>query len=315
MKVLVSSIACSPRGGSEGAVGWNAVRILAEQHDVFVLTRAALEEEWQAEKAAGRLPDNIQVRFLGKKRDWHRHRLIARGQSWLRYLEFNRLALAAAKRWHAEDPMDLVHQVTFAAWRVPTNLWKLGIPTIWGPVGGAGIIAAPFRKQLGLQGRLVQAVRDFQSALTKRSSAFEDCMKHCAVVIAANQETYDLLLPYRHGRPLTMIPVLGISVEKFRKFEMRGSKSRTGPLRLFAGGNLGQSELSRKESAAWRGWDKPLAGVRKKFWSGLHRGRKLLSGCYGRRGVEIQVFTDAKMPRVAKSSILEDKWALSKQIR
>jgi NAD(P)-dependent dehydrogenase (short-subunit alcohol dehydrogenase family) len=47
MRVLLSAIGWHPEHGSEGGIGWNAVRALSKEHKLHVLTsvsqRAALE--------------------------------------------------------------------------------------------------------------------------------------------------------------------------------------------------------------------------------------------------------------------------------
>lgn len=239
MKVLISACACNPYLGSEPGVGWTAVCRIALNHEVFVLTDINSQKDWQRARAEGRVPANVQVRFLGKPKKYVENRFIARLQSWLWYLAFTRIVLKAAQDWHEQESFDLCHQVTIAAWRLPSPLWKLPIPFIWGPIGGAGYIPKPFRGMLSPTARIFETVRDIQTFLAKRSRSFRKCVSGTSVILAANQETMDLLRPFREERPMFWLPIVSISEEKAEQFKRKPDRPKEdGLLRLFAGGNI-----------------------------------------------------------------------------
>ncbi len=238
MKVLVSAYACNPYRGSEPGVGWTAVCRIARDHDVFVITDIHNREGWEQGAREGKIPGNVRVRFIRERSSCSANRFIAHIQSWLNYAAFNRQILAAARSWHEEERFDLCHQVTIAGWRMPSPLWKLPIPFIWGPVGGGGYIPTAFRAILSLPARGFEIARDFNSARTLRSQAFQDCIRNCAVVFAANEETELLLKSHRGDRPLVRLPIASIPPEKAEKFRRPEGMKPEGPLRLFAGGNM-----------------------------------------------------------------------------
>jgi glycosyltransferase involved in cell wall biosynthesis len=238
MKILISAYACDPYRGSEPGVGWTAVCRIARKHDVWVLADDHNREGWEQGAKEGLIPSNVQVRFLRKNKVYIENRFLAHIQSWLRYAAFNRLILKAAQDWHAEVGFDLCHQVTIAAWRMPSPLWRLPIPFVWGPIGGAGYIPPKFRGMLSASARAFERVRDFNTALMLRSKAFRNCIKHTAVVFAANEETELLLKPHRQQGPLVRLPIASIPKEKAEQFLRPAGNETHGPLRLFAGGNL-----------------------------------------------------------------------------
>jgi glycosyltransferase involved in cell wall biosynthesis len=161
-------------------------------------------------------------------------------QSWFHYLAFNRLILKAATEWHEEVHFDLCHQVTVAAWRVPSPLWKMPIPFVWGPIGGAGNMPHAFRSMLSPSARLFEWLRDVQTYVAQRSHSFRECMAHTTVVLAANQETETFLKPYRKNLPLLRLHVVSITPEKILKFQKneRHVDEDDDRLMLFAGGNM-----------------------------------------------------------------------------
>lgn len=239
MKILVCGYACDPYGGSEPGVGWTAVTRIAKLHDVCVVTDIHNKKGWERGFAEGVVPANVKVRFLRNKSACSGNRLLAHLQSWLNYRDFNNRVLAAALEWHAEEKFDLCHQVTIAGWRMPSPLWKMPVPFVWGPIGGAGYIPHAFRGMLSPPSRLFELARDMNSWWAARSRAFRDCIRETSVVFAANEETEVFLKPFRGGKPLVRLPIVSISKEKAAAFRRpEGKNMSVGPLRLFAGGNM-----------------------------------------------------------------------------
>ena len=246
MKILVSAYACNPFGGSEPGVGWAAVCRIAREHDVWVLVDIYNKSGWERAAKEGKIPANVTVRFLRESSACSQNRFIAHAQSWLNYADFNRRILAAALDWHREIGFDLCHQVTIAAWRMPSPLWRLPIPFVWGPIGGAGYIPPAFRPMLSRKAQLFERLRDVNTWYALQSSTFRECIENTAVVFAANEETEILLQPYRGERPMVRLPIASISVEKAQHFERPTCEDKVArPLQLFAGGNMeGRKGLS-----------------------------------------------------------------------
>jgi glycosyltransferase involved in cell wall biosynthesis len=239
MKILVSAYACDPYRGSEPGVGWTAVCRMARSHDVCVLTDIHNRPGWDKGADEGIIPSNVQVRFLRDRSACSGNRLIAHLQSWLNYASFNRQVLAAAQAWHTEAGFDLCHQVTIAGWRMPSPLWQLPIPFIWGPIGGAGFIPPEFRSMLSFQSRLFERARDINTWMSSRSRSFRDCVENTAVIFAANEETETFLRPFRSDRPLVRLPIASMPAEKVIRFRRPPDQDlSSGPLQLFAGGNM-----------------------------------------------------------------------------
>ena len=239
MKILVCGYACDPFGGSEPGVGWTAVTRIAKLHDVCVITDFHNKKGWERGFEEGLVPVNVRVRFLRDRSACSQNRLIAHIQSWLNLASFNRQVLSAALAWHEEEKFDLCHQVTIAGWRMPSPLWKLPIPFVWGPIGGAGYIPPAFRGMLSPAARMFESARDLNSWWAARTSAFRDCIRETGVVFAANEETEVFLKPFRGDGPLVRLPIASISAEKAAAFKRpEGTDMGKGPLRLFAGGNM-----------------------------------------------------------------------------
>jgi len=140
MKVLVSAYACSPYKGSEPGVSWGFVSALAKYHDLWVI----VEEEKFHDGIERYLKENPEfsksVRFFFLRK--HRSRILRKlwppSYYWY-YQRWHKDAFKLAQQLHREVNFDLVHQLTMVGFREPGYLWKLGIPFVWGPVGGMGL--------------------------------------------------------------------------------------------------------------------------------------------------------------------------------
>jgi glycosyltransferase involved in cell wall biosynthesis len=239
MKILVTGYACDPYRGSEPGVGWRAVCRIARFHDVHVLTDSHNEEGWKRAEYEGIIPDRIQARFIRDARPCSENRWIAHLQSWMNCAEFNKLVLDEARKWHDEVGFDLCHQVTVAGWRMPSPLWQLPIPFVWGPIGGAGFIPGPFRAMLSPSARLLETMRDLNTWWVSRSSAFRKCITQTSVVFAANEETELFLKAHRGSRKMVRLPIASLPPETVEKFSRPSDDGLASPaLRLFAGGNM-----------------------------------------------------------------------------
>jgi glycosyltransferase involved in cell wall biosynthesis len=133
-RILVSAYACEPAKGSEPGVGWNTARLLAMRHDVWVLTRANNQSSIDRALAESPQPG---LHFLycdlpARARWWKKG---GRGVQ-LYYQLWQVVAYRVARRAHGEIGFHAVHHVTFGKYWGPTLMPRLGIPFVWGPLGG-----------------------------------------------------------------------------------------------------------------------------------------------------------------------------------
>jgi hypothetical protein len=162
VKILLSAFACEPNHGSEPGVGWDWAVFLAQAgHHVVVLTRSqsrlAIEKEMQR-AAVPRL--HFQYFDVPQSLRWQK-----RGPLHLHYILWQWLAARFARKLHQLEQFDCVHHVTLAGLRAPSFMGDLGIPFIFGPVGGGE--RAPWRLRHGYSpaGLISDAVRDFANLM------------------------------------------------------------------------------------------------------------------------------------------------------
>ena len=187
MKILLSAYACEPNKGSEPGVGWNwALALRQRGYDVHVLTRS---NNRQAIERAQDRPDS-QLTF-------HYHDLPQRLRFWkhlpggiyLYYLLWQIGASRVAKKLHSRERFNLVQHITFVSYRQPSFMGNLGIPFIFGPVGGGEAMPVQFRKSLPLPGRLTESLRDLGNRLVEFDPLMQWTYSSAHIIACATEET------------------------------------------------------------------------------------------------------------------------------
>ncbi len=97
------------------------------------------------------------------------------------------------QKLHAADPFSLVHQVSYCGFREPGDCWRLGVPFVWGPVGGTQNFPTRFLGTLEWSGAIKELFRNIVNTCQKRLSRRVRRALSLATVFAANQEVRDEL--------------------------------------------------------------------------------------------------------------------------
>ncbi|MCR4309325.1 MAG: glycosyltransferase [Deltaproteobacteria bacterium] len=155
LKVLVVAYACSPFRGSEPGVGWGFVSALARCHDLWVIVeeekfREDIERNLMADPQLGR---SVRFFFVRKQRNRLLRKFWPPSYYWY-YRRWHEDAYHLAQELHREVGFDLVHQLTMVGFREPGYMSKLGIPFVWGPVGGMGLFPWKFMHVVGWYGSI-----------------------------------------------------------------------------------------------------------------------------------------------------------------
>jgi len=175
LKILAIAYACNPTRGSEFGVGWGWVNAIAARHDITVITADFNSTDIEAGRGASephRLT-NPRFRYL-KNRPWHYRpnpfwlkieNSLGKPLMNLAYQDWLGYALAEAKHEMKQANYDLVHLITYVGWRFPGKFYQLGIPFVWGPIGG--MTNTPWRllPLLGAPGAIYYASRNIINSL------------------------------------------------------------------------------------------------------------------------------------------------------
>lgn len=247
MRVLVSAIACHPYQGSEAAVGWKSALAIARRHKVHVLTHLDNKRAVQKYIETTGLT-NLSFTYFGKGGPYHENRLIARGQSWLRYFEWMRESLSQARVLLTKETFDLVHHATYSTYRVASPLWQLGLPFVFGPVGGGENLPWVAAGSMSRGQRAQEAIRMIANALTRFPGKVRQTVRNASVLIASNKPTAEVLRAIGgNEKRVTILPVVfftGRQIEEIRN-RTKVYSENSNHLCLFSSGMLeGRKGLS-----------------------------------------------------------------------
>ena len=185
MRVLLSAYACRPNAGSEPGTGWNWALHLAEAGcEVYLLTAGRNRnsiDTYLKEHPCPRLhPHYVDVPWMNPMSSGAAH-----------YLLWQWGTLRQAKSLSCKISFDIVHHVSYGAVHVPTQLWRLGLPTIFGPVGGGQTTPESLLSYFG-DAEKGERNRTRVTRLLPRLWLYRAWMKRMSVVLAANNDTLAL---------------------------------------------------------------------------------------------------------------------------
>jgi glycosyltransferase involved in cell wall biosynthesis len=229
MKILLSAYACEPHKGSEPAVGWNWMLALIQQgHCVSVITRGNNRAAIEAHVAARSLQVNPIYYDLPR---WCRRWKHWPGGLYLYYLLWQIGAYRHAKQKHRVSPFDVVHHITFVTFRQPSFMGGLGIPFIFGPVGGGETSPRGLRAGLNLSGRIQETLRDILIGVTKYDPLMKRTFSTASLIACTTGETLQQIPQCFHHKCM-VLPAIGIDSPKEQSVQ---SPSSHFPTFLFIG--------------------------------------------------------------------------------
>ena len=174
-----------PNTGTEPGNGWNwAVHLAARGMQVNVLTVTDGKEGIEAYLADRPCP-GLTFSYVGLPK-YFIHRTP------MHYLFWQWAAFRVARRLHKESPFDLAHHVTYSSIHVPTQLWRLGIPTVFGPVGGGQTTPPSMLNAFG-SSRRAEVARTTFTRLLPYSILHRLWLKKMTIVLATNSDTLRLV--------------------------------------------------------------------------------------------------------------------------
>jgi glycosyltransferase involved in cell wall biosynthesis len=192
MRVVVFAFSCSPYAGSEPNYGFNLPLGLATAGlDVCCLTDARNREKIETEMAINPMP-NLTFEYVAVEGFWEK-RYTSQLGLYAFYLTWQQLAAKRGRQLHAQHAFDVGHHITWGSFQMGSGLAYLGIPFVYGPLGG-GQFALPMFKEYFGKGWKTEVMRKLVSnALV----AFNPMLKKTVrskkvVVLATNAETLSL---------------------------------------------------------------------------------------------------------------------------
>ena len=198
MNILLSAFAFSPIWGSEPGVGWNWALELAKTHQVTVVTHGYFRKHVeQADEALN--GSRLEVVYVDVAPVWGEfHEQLLNSQ--LYYLRWQWHLLKVARALSLRQKFDLVHHITWGTFRYPSFLGWLGLPFVFGPLGGGEV--APMRLYQGLPAKVLvkEALRNVIVASARFDPILRACLGKCTVILCRTPQTLAALPAASRGR-------------------------------------------------------------------------------------------------------------------
>src|ERR1700733_8853224 len=193
MKILLCGHACGPGLGSEPGLTWNWAWYLSDRHRVWALVHPQHRPDIEAYLQNNSSVRNLQFVWVSLPQ-WMDPWDPKAGERNLRvhYVLWQWAALAEARKLHRQIEFDVCHYVSWGTINWSPLLWKLGVPFVWGPLGGGQTAPWSLRAYLG-HGWRREAVRNLRVKLTRFAPSLRRTIRHCALILATNRETKEVL--------------------------------------------------------------------------------------------------------------------------
>lgn len=231
--MLLLAFACLPERGSEPGSGWNRALQAAREFDTWVICSASSVQEIDRYLATHGPIDGLRFEFVESPR-WEQWLETIPGLLYLPYNLWHRRAFRAAHALHERVRFDLVHQVTFNGYREPGYLWRLGVPFVWGPIGGTQNYPWRLIGEAGWRGTAAEGLRSMLNGLQLRIShrVRRAAWQASALLAASSTNQSDF------ARVVGRAPVLMVDVGLTRVATSAPTRLADTPLRILWSGEL-----------------------------------------------------------------------------
>lgn len=186
MKILMSAFACSPIRGSEPGVGWNWAREMSKHNEVWVVTRKSNKSEIENNING----ENIKFIYLSIPILNFLEKYTNKKTIHIYYSMWQKYILKYIKKINERERFDIIHHVTYNEFRNPGKLWSIGVPFIWGPIGGAQQIEKVLLPMCeGRKNIVIEYIRSYLNNFYKSNKNLKAAIKKSSKILVANNDT------------------------------------------------------------------------------------------------------------------------------
>jgi glycosyltransferase involved in cell wall biosynthesis len=210
VRILVSAYGCEPDKGSEQGVGWNWCLQLAGLAELVVITRAN-----NAKAIEAALPRS----FLNKVRfEFYDPPSVVR---WLKRRERGLYPFYLCWQWGAyrrarllvrQEQFDYVMHLTFGSIWLPSFMHRLGLPFIWGPLGGGEAVPFHLIRCLTPRGQIAQYLRYLLMRTSAVNPLLAGLLRRSQVILTRTADTARLI-PARYRSKVRVVLETAMSEE------------------------------------------------------------------------------------------------------
>ena len=205
MKILLSAFAFAPNVGSEPGVGWRWALELARHHEVTVMTDVS--RQILVEANGVQLPPNVRVAYF--RPVWLRSIPLNSNTAQLLYTAWQFSLLNFARGLQREHGFDLALHCTYSVFRHPSFLGFLGIPFVFGPLGGGEDGPMVLKRSINLREKIKELLR----SVVNKAALFDPFLwlaySRATLILVSTAQTRNAL-PWPFRERAVVYPNLGV---------------------------------------------------------------------------------------------------------
>lgn len=234
-KILISAYGCEPNKGSEPGVGWHWVLEMAKTEELWVITRRNNQSSIES-ALLGAIAEHVHFIYYDPPKWLAKLKNKDRGL-YLYYACWQWGAYLLAKKLSGKIHFDYCMHLTFGSLWMPTFMYKLPIPFIWGPVGGGESVPSTYIKNLPWAGRFAQHVRRFLIHLAKLNPFFMGPTRAAKAIIARTEDS-KRVFPNKYQNKVSVMLETGMSADMFQQYQSNLSANGFPTVEMVCSGRL-----------------------------------------------------------------------------
>lgn len=236
--LLMVASTVSARWGSEGAVGWNWLINVPRGWSTTLVTSHQCRQEVAWASAQGNRPPTLS-QVMSPSESWAyapANALLARVNEWAKFA-YNLQGFKALLNSSWPQGFQIIHQTTIASWMLGMPFHKLGIPTVWGPIGGGETFPLRYALETSATNWVFEGARMACSMMSRFRPTVISAARNVDVVIATNRQTEQLLRSLGRTKPIIRQPMV-ITRRRFDEIRRSAKPKADDKLRIISGGSV-----------------------------------------------------------------------------
>jgi glycosyltransferase involved in cell wall biosynthesis len=191
--ILISAFACDPTQGSEPGNGWKwASGVAVRGYNVLLITTSRSKSKIEDAIHHMNLQDKLTVHYVDHSKFWARAYFWNFAFMYFAYWLWQRKIYTYVKEANLSNNISFIHHVTWGSLKVGSNLHKLKIPMLFGPVGGGQITPLKFKKYLGDDFFKEKLRNIFGKIIMLNNPLSIETLRRCQVLVT-NTDTFNLV--------------------------------------------------------------------------------------------------------------------------
>jgi glycosyltransferase involved in cell wall biosynthesis len=197
-KILISAFSISPNKGSEPGVGWIWATEISKYSKVFILTREKLKVTLESAKNNKEL-DNINFIYVKSSK------FLRSINIYFEYIHWQFMAYLHILKTHKTYNFDYIWHLTFGNIFLPTLLYKIKIPFVWGPLGGGERVKFRNYKNFNFIDQVPHLLKSILVKLVFMNPFVKFPERKASLIIVKTKDTLNLLSRKSRHKSVTQL--------------------------------------------------------------------------------------------------------------